>query len=359
MRILWRYIASEYFKAFVAALFGVTAIYLVVDFVDRAKSYTGEGWQRAALELYAHKAVMIGHQLAPAALLMAAGITIAGFRRRGEYTAMRALAISPLGVLMPVAACCLMLSGGLMAADEYAVGKSSRRVDEITTGRFKTWGDWRMFFSPTRWFRGKEFIYHLREGDAESGFRDVTLYTTTEDFRLAVRIDAKEMRPLFEKGENGWLLVDGVRRGLAGDGSFSRFDQLEVTLSEPHSAFQIAKGRPEQLRWADLRQQIDRREEVGLPAERYVLALHNKLAYPLVGLPAALLAAVLALRQSRKGYLTEALAEGFVVIIGLWAMMVMFKAAALAGYFSPIAAAWAPVGLLGVLALFSVRRACR
>lgn len=357
MRILWRYLALEYVKAFVAALFGVTAIYLVVDFVDRAKSYTGEGWQRAVLELYAHKAVMIGHQLAPAALLMAAGITIAGFRRRGEYTAMRALAVSPIGALMPIAACCLALCGGLVLADEFAVGKSNRRVDEISTGRFKTWGDWRMFFSPTRWFRGKEFIYHLREGDASSGFRDVTLYTTTEDFRLAVRIDAKEMRPLPEKSEHAWLLIDGVRRELDGKGAFERFGERELMLSEPQSAFQIAKGRPEQLRWAELREQIERRAEVGLPADRYLLALHNKLAYPLMGLPAAILAALLALRQSRKGYLTEALAEGFVVIVGLWAMMVCFKAAALAGYLSPIAAAWAPVGLLGGLSLVGLRRA--
>src|SRR5690606_222876 len=160
----------------------------------------------------------------------------------------------------------------------------------ISTGRFKSWGDWRMFFSPTRWFRGKEFIYHLREGDAESGFRDVTLYTMTEDFRLAVRVDAREMRPVPERGENVWLLVDGVHRGLDGDGHFERFDVVELSLSEPQSAFQIAKGRPEQLRWGELREQIERREEVGLPSERYQFALHNKIAYPLVGLPAAIIA---------------------------------------------------------------------
>ncbi|MFN7131560.1 MAG: LptF/LptG family permease, partial [Myxococcales bacterium] len=77
MRLLWRYLAAEYLKAFVATLVAVSAIYLVVDFVDRAKTYTGEGWQAAVAELYLHKFVTMGFQLAPAAMLMAAGITLA------------------------------------------------------------------------------------------------------------------------------------------------------------------------------------------------------------------------------------------------------------------------------------------
>jgi lipopolysaccharide export system permease protein len=335
----------------------VCAVFLVVDFVDRAKAYRGDGWQAAAAELYGYKLIVVAYQLAPAALLVGAGVTLAGVRRRGEYTALCALAVGPLQVLLPIAAVTLGACGGLMIADEALVGYASRRVDEITAGRFRSFGDWRTFFGQTRWFRGKTHIYHLRDGDAEQGFTNVTMLSLSDDFRLARRMDAREMRPA---GGRRWTLVDGLERQLGETASpLRRFAVETVELEEDPTSFHIVKGRPEQLGLSELGEQIRLREKVGRPVERFLLARHNKAAYPLAGLPAAVLAGALALRPSRKGALTEALTDGFMVIVGLWAAMVVFKAAALAGHLGPAAAAWAPVALMTLLAATALRGVSR
>ncbi|MBI5543759.1 MAG: LptF/LptG family permease [Deltaproteobacteria bacterium] len=357
LRILWRYVALEYLKAFAGTLAGLCLIYLVVDYVDRAKYYVGPAWLRWVLELYACKAVLVAYELAPGAMLIAAGVTMAGLRRRGEYIALRSLALGPAHLLGPVAAVALLLGGAVMVGDEVGVGPASRRVDQINVERFHYWGSFRLFFGEVRWFRGRRHIYHLRQGSVAEGFSGVTLLTLSDDFRLAQRIDAERLEPV---GGSVWKLRRGTARTLAGSTTqVERFEERDIVLDEDPTAFRIIKGRPEQLALHDLREQIDLRRNVGLPAERWVLTLYNKLAYPLGGLPGVLLACALTLRPGRRSFLTSALAEGFVIIIGYWALLVVFKAAALAGMVSPALAAWGPMALVAGAAVAALRRFAR
>jgi len=357
VRILWRYVAGEYFRAFLGTLLAVCTIYLVVDYVDRAKAYTGEGWLSAVLELYFYKLVMLVYQLAPAALLLAAGIALSGMLRKGEYTALRALAVGPWHVLAPMAVVSTLLVGAFVRGDELVVGHASRRVDEITVGRFRHFGDWRFFYGDKQWFRGKTYVYQLRDGGPDEGFKRVSLFRLSEDFRLAERIDAAEMHFV---GDHHWKLLDGARRTFSGETSkYEPFAEREMWLEEEASSFRLTKGRPEQLPFRELSEQIEARENIGFPSERYLLALHNKVAYPLAGLPGMLLAALLTLRRGRRGHLASALTEGFVIIVALWMLLVVAKAAAIAGTISPVSAAWIPVGVLAVLAVGATRGVAR
>lgn len=353
VRTVWRHVAAEYAKALAGTLFGLCAIYLVVDYVDRARNYGGAEEWRWVLLLYGYKAVTVGYELAPGAMLLAAGIVQASLRRRGEYVASRALAIGPWHVVGPVVVVAALVCGGVVLADHPLVSIAIRRIDEINVGHFGYYGAWRLYFGEVRWFRGRRHIYHLRSGSLDEGFSDVTLYTLSEGFRLAQRVDAARMEPV---GGQIWKLRDGTVRTLSGNASqVEHFAEREMTLDEDPAAFRIIKGRPEQLGLRELREQIELRRNVGLPVERWVLTLHNKLAYPLGGLPGALLGCALALRPGRRSYLTAALAEGFAAIVAYWAVLVFFKAATLAGLIAPAAAAWGPVGLLVAAAFVASR----
>jgi lipopolysaccharide export system permease protein len=286
-------------------------------------------------------------------MLIAAGVTLASLRRRGEYVALRALALGPAHLLVPIGVAAAAFAGLLVFAGETVVAPASRGVDEVSVGHFGQAAGWRLYFGEVRWFRGRRHIYHLRRGSADEGFSEVTLFTLSEDFRLAQRIDAARMVPV---GGPVWRLSDGTLRNLSGgETQVERFETRELTLDEDPNAFRIIKARPEQLGFSDLKEQIGLRQNVGLPAERWILTLHNKLAYPLGGLPGALLACALVLRPGRRSFMTSALAEGFVAIIVFWAVLVVFKAAALAGMVAPALAAWAPVAFFALAALVAVR----
>ncbi len=346
---LFRYVARTYLLFALGILSALVAVFLVVDFVDRARSYTGEGWVWNVLVLYANKALLAVQQLGPAALLLAAGASVSSLRKRGEVTAIRSLAFGPQALYLPVAACVAVACVGLVAFDEWVVVKASRTVEEITTQRFNRWGDWGLYNNPKQWFRRGDQIFYLRGGSAEDGFENVAILTVTPEFRLARRLDARAMRHV--EGTR-WRLEGVVDRTFTPDGQsrVSERDEGEYELGVEAKTFRIRPGRPEQMRLYVLREQIRARLEVGLDSRQFSLALHNRFAYPLAGFPAALLAVGLALRPSRKGHLTVAIVEGLLVCVAMWSLMVVARTLALSERLSPALAAWLPTLLLVVAA---------
>jgi len=345
--LLLRHILKRYLVLVGAVLAGLLVVFLVADFVDRARAYTGPNWVRDVAELYGWKALVATHQLAPAALLLASASLVSLLRRRGELTAILALGFGRRVLFLPVGAVALAAALLLGLMDEYAVGHASRRVDEITALRFHRWGDWRSFFARKQWFRHQDRILHLESGDVESGFRGVTMLRLTPEFELAERVDAASMEFV---GDTRWRLVGVTRRTFDNRGGLklTTLPEQIVDLDIPRSLLAIRPGRPEQMRIPVLRQQIRARREVGLPDRLYLLALGNRFAYPLAGVPAALVAVALALRPGRSGSLTEALVEGLAVTMGLWGLTVIGRALVNAGRMAPFVAAALPLLALTV-----------
>ena len=338
---LLRYVLRTYLQFFLGILAAVLAIFLVADFVDRGRNYTGEGWVSAAALLYFYKGLVAAHQLGPAAMLLAAGATVSSLRKRGEVTAIRALTFGPAALYVPIGLCAAVLGLSLIAFDEGVVARAGRRVDEINTQRFNRWGDWRIYYTPKQWFRRGDRVFYLRGSDADGGYTDATVLTLTGDFRLSRRLDAKRMRPL--EGTR-WELTGVVERTFTPEGAtqLRSVEREEVDLGTQGRAFRIRPGRPEQMRLKQLREQLVARKEVGLPTALFGLAMHNRFAYGFAGLPAALLAVGLALRPNRRGHLTVAMVEGLVVVVVLWGMMVVGRTLASNQHLPPWVAAWAP-----------------
>jgi len=351
--LLFRHLGGRYLSLVATIFGGLLTVFLIADFVDRAKSYNGPNWIRDVAVLYGYKALVAGHQLAPAALLLGAGALIAVLRARGELSAIRALGFSPWTLYGPVLVVSAAVALALVAVDEAAVGRASQRVDEITTLRFHRWGDWRSFFGRKQWFRHGDRILHLQAGDADEGFRGVTVLTLDPSFALTERLEADTMTHV--AGTRWRLTGVTVRRfdGQAGSQLQTLPDGV-FDLGVDRSSLSIRPGRPEQMSSAVLRQQIQARRLVGLPDRTFSLALYNRVAVPLMAIPASLLALALALRTGRRG-LTTTLMQGLLVTLVLWGLMVVARGLVVGGRLSPSLAAWGPLAVLGVAAVVLAR----
>ena len=351
--LLFRHLCRTYLRLTATIFGGVLTVFLVADFVDRAKSYTGPNWVRDVLVLYGYKAVVAGHQLAPAALLLGAGALIAVLRSKGELTAIQALGFSRWTLYGPVLLVSVVMAGALVLLDETVVGRASRRVDEITTLRFHRWGDWRSFYGRKQWFRRGDRILHLQEGSADDGFRGVTVLTLDSAFALRERLEADSMACV---SGTLWRLSGVSIRSFEGQsGSHLRSLPNGVfDLGVARSDLAIRPGRPEQMSSAVLAEQIRARRTVGLPDRLFSLALHNRVAVPLMAVPAALLALALALRTGRQG-ITGVLMQGLLVTLALWGLMVVARGLVVGGRLAPGVAAWTPVVLLGITAVALAR----
>lgn len=354
--ILFRYIARRTVWAILASLIGVVTIYLAVDYVDNSASYTGEGWIPAVLELYANMAVVVVRQVAPAAMLLGAGIAVSGLRQTREYVAMRAAGLGPWFLSTPVIAVVLLFGAGLVVLHDAWGVQAVERVEEIRAFRFKKGGDrqrWEEARAPKSWFRGHDgrHMYHLRGTLPGGGFEGVTVLELSPDFRLVRRIDAGAMRPAGEE----WALERVVDRTFLPDGGLEvrRDARRTLRFDEPPDAFAVVPGNPAQMRWPVLVRQIDVRARIGLPVADFELERDNRLAYPLAGVPGALLAIALALRPGRKGHIATALVESVGVSLLFWSVQGVTWALGLSGRVEPWMAAWAPdLGFLLIGAFF-------
>src|SRR5438128_11515994 len=159
---------AELARLFFATLGGVVLIYLVIDFADRAHTYSGRAWGKAAAELYANKAAVVAYQLAPAALIIAAALVVTLLSRRGELIALWSLGVRPLRLALPIAAFAAVLGIAIFWLGEKVVVGADARAEEIQVKRFNRWGDWATYHTGSSWLRGKEGrIYHL--GPARDG----------------------------------------------------------------------------------------------------------------------------------------------------------------------------------------------
>jgi lipopolysaccharide export system permease protein len=357
--ILFAYAARRTLAATLGAMAGVVALYLAVDFVDNSAAFSGPGWVPAAVELYANKAAVILREIAPAAMLLGASVAVSGFRATREWTAMRSAGLGPWRLAVPVLAVTFGMSMVLAVLHDTVGVQAAERAEEINALRFGRGGDKRRFLAarePKRWFRGSDGrrIYHLRGHLPGGGFENVTVLEVDDRFRLVRRIDAERMRPVGEE----WLLEEVVDRVFAPDGDMTlvRAAGRRYRFDEPPEAFSVVAGRPSQMRWRTLVQQIALRRRLGLATVEFELERDIRLAYPFVAVPGALIALALALRRSRKGHVSAALGEAVGVSLLFWAAQGISWALALSGRVPTEVAAWAPnVLFLGVGAV-AVRR---
>jgi lipopolysaccharide export system permease protein len=357
--ILPRYIGLKTWMASLAAFAGVLAIFLAVDMVDNAGVFAGPGWLLPALELYANKAAVVAHQVAPAALLLGSAIAVSGLRQTREWTAMRSLGLGPWRVALPVAAAVALASLGLVLVHEAWGVQAALRAEEIQVTRFARGGAyrrWQATQQPKRWFRGADgrHVYHLRGVLPGGGFQRVTVLELSEDFRLVRRIDAGKMEPA---PGGAWRLADVEDRTFSAEGgAFERAPWRLVRFDEPPGSFDLRPGRPSQMSMPVLAQQVAVRQRLGQPSADFAIELANRVAYPFAAVSGALLAVALALRRNRQGHLAAAMLEAVGLSLALWGAQGICLGLGLSGRLPALLAAWLPNLLFLVAGALAVRR---
>jgi lipopolysaccharide export LptBFGC system permease protein LptF len=332
-----RLVSVKFLRLLGATLGGVVILYLTVDFADRAGTFWGRAWGKAALELYWNKAAVVAYQLAPAALIIAAALLATLLARRGELTALFALGVRPWRLALPVAVVTAVLGGLLFLLGEYVVVRADARAEEIQVKRFNRWGDWATYHAGASWLRGENGrIYHLG-ARRDGGWEPATVLEIASPFRLARRIDARRLEPA---GPGKWRFLDAVETRYApssepgGIVAEVRADVLEENFPETAAALELRGGRPRQLSWRQLREQTELRGRLGQPVREWELALWERAAHPVTVVPAALAGLGLILwraRRRRRLPLAGAVALGIGLSMALWAVSVIVHAAALSG----------------------------
>ncbi len=353
MSLLNRYILGAYFRIFFLALGAFLGIYLLVEFFERVDDFLEH---QARLSLYVlyflNKIPQIVSQVTPLAVLMGVFMTVGGFGRTNELTAMRAGGVSLLRISTPLLAVSLATTLGVMAINEYLLPLSVKKSNYIF--RTEVGGKPEVSFKRDRvWFREGDKIVNVRLALPEKEtLQGISIYDLNDDFHLDRRIDAAQAA--YEN--NHWRFEKVTERLFTASGNnlekVVHLPDKEYKLSKTPEDFKSTVAKNEELGFRQLRQLAHKLKAEGYDATRYRVDMHSRLATPFSCLIMAFLGIPFALQKGRGANLATGVTISVAIGIGYFILQAILLAFGYSGVIPPLVAAWSANILFGLMSIW-------
>ncbi|MBM2837193.1 MAG: putative Permease YjgP/YjgQ [candidate division NC10 bacterium] len=316
MRILDRYLSSEFLKVFTFSLIVFLSLYVIVDLFDRlARFLDAPAW--VVVQYYCNRLPWIAFQVIPVSVLLAALLSLGNLARHNELLAMKMGQLSSLRIVTPLLILSLLASLAALVMGESIVPRMNERALNLYRVKVKKVAAFQRTKENDIWYRakGNRFL-HISLMEVASGtVRGFTLFELSPDFQLIRRVDAKEAR----WHEGRWWLKDGEVSLTRPDGTYQVdvFTSLALELEErPADLAQVVRE-SEEMSSAELREYIERLVKSGVNSIRYKVDLAVKGSTAFVSLVMAIIGIAFALRTGKGGVMAWA---GACVLVGsLWA----------------------------------------
>jgi len=364
-RTLDRYLLSEWLRVCFVTLLGFPILVIVIDLTDKLDTYMARGIKPGTVALsYVFDLPEKMFLVLPVAVLFATVFTVGSLGRHSELTAAKASGISFHRLVRPLfaAAGAAFIAGLLLG--EIAPVATSRRLEMLgekairsTSSRYnfvyRADGGW-VYAIRALELRTREMTDLLLEREGQ-GAAYPTIVLAAQ--RAVYSDSGKAPRP----PRLVWTLYRGTLRYLAGnepggEAAFE-FDSLQTRTMKERPVDLLAEPKaPDEMRYAELRRYIDALTRSGSNAKKLQVELALKIAIPFICLLIALFGAPLAISSPKSGAawgVAASLATTFIVLL----MFQLAKAVGAGGVLPPALAAWTPNILVGVAAVYLLRKA--
>ena len=369
LRTLDRYLLSEWLRVFLVTLLGFPILVIVIDLTDKLDTYMARGIKPSAVALsYVFDLPEKMFLVLPVAVLFATVFTVGSLGRHSELTAAKASGISFHRLVRPLfaAAAAAFIAGLLLG--EIAPVATSRRLEMLGEKAIRSTSSRYNFVY--RADRG--WVYAIRALELRTReMTDLMLEREGAGAAYPTIVLAAQRAVYGDSGKTAsapplkarplWTLYRGTLRYLAGDEpggeAAFEFDSLRTrTMTErPVDLLAEPKG-PDEMRYGELRRYIDALTRSGSNAKKLQVELALKIAIPFICLLIALFGAPLAISSPKSGAawgVAASLATTFIVLL----MFQLAKAVGAGGVLPPALAAWTPNILVGVAAVYLLRKA--
>jgi lipopolysaccharide export system permease protein len=367
LRTLDRYLLREWLRVFLITLLGFPILVIVIDLTDKLDTYMARGIKPSAVALsYVFDLPEKMFLVLPVAVLFATVFTVGSLGRHSELTAAKASGISFHRLVRPLfgAAGAAFIAGLLLG--EIAPVTTSHRLELLgekairsTSSRYnfvyRADGGW-VYAIRALELRTREMTDLMLEREGGG----VAYPTIVLAAQRAVYGDSGKA-PSPSKLRALWTLYRGTLRYLAGDEpggeAAFEFDSLQTrTMTERPVDLLAEPKAPDEMRYGELRSYIDALTRSGSNAKKLQVELALKIAIPFICLLIALFGAPLAISSPKSGAawgVAASLATTFIVLL----MFQLAKAVGSGGVMPPALAAWTPNILVGVAAVYLLRKA--
>jgi len=355
MKILDRYILSNFLSALIIISLGFGVLIIAINMVEELRHFIDHEVPLGQIMIYyVYFAGWILKSFLPIFVLLAGLTSIGILARKNEILAMKAGGISLYRIAAPILIFTFLLSFVIyyneylyppgnkkrVEMKEYTIKKRSKKLKSSIHNIYRQ-------VNNNLFFVIQGYDVPRKEGTVVKIYR-------SEDDKLAELITAEKIKYT----SRNWMLYDGVRR-IFGDSTetFKTFDTLSAAyIKDKPSDFEKPLGKPEDMGYDELKYYIDVMKRTGAPYRRELVDLKLKLSYPFASFIVILICVPLASNPKRGG-----IAISFAVGSGI-AMLyfISFKVIQSLGYggkLHPDLAAWLINGIFLLVGLVIMLRA--
>lgn len=354
MSLITRYILSQFFAAVGVSLLAFVGIFFIVDLIQQLDRFLDhDATVMMVVRYYLYYMPYIIVLTIPVGMLLGSLFTFGQLGKYGELTAMKASGLSVYRLIRPMLLAGVMVSLLIFAAGEWIVPAANQRRADINSTQFDRHTEDRSLRNNVlfRGEGGRQYLMRLYNG-VQRQAKDVFIVEFQEG-AIVSAIQAESM----DWVDDGWILRNGTLRRFQPRGPLTAFIAFEALpcpeWKERPDDFQRGQKRPEAMNYGELKQYIRNVQRGGGDVQGYLVDLNLKLAFPCAGVIIVLFGGALAAHVKKSGA-----AMGFAMSIGIcflyWGFLRISQAFGHADALSPIAAAWGPnliFGLLGALLL--------
>ena len=362
MKIIYRYIVTEYLKILFYSLLTFTVIYFIVDFFERFDMFVKHKTETAEiLKYFLFKLPFIIYQMLPIAVLLSTLLSIGIMSKNNEITAMKSGGISIYRISVPLIVIALFITLFSFVTSEYITPYTNMQVIRIKN-RAKNKKETSFLKHDKIWYSGEGLIYNIDYFDAKTNkLHNVIVLDHDDEFRLIKRIDAATG---LYKGDS-WVLKDvsirefSYKKGVMGVKSFAEFDETPIYIPETPQTLKEVRKKADEMSYNELKQFVAKIKSEGYEADEYEVDMHAKLSIPFVCVIMTIIGIPFALKRERSGSI--AVGVGISLIIGFCYWIILSFALSLghAGVLPPLVAAWVSLFiflLIGAYMFSSIRQ---
>jgi len=357
-----KYVVFGFLKFFLLVLAAFTIIFVTFTFFELLSDILEqEVGNQVVMNYFFYLMPHILVLMVPFSVLVAVLVNFSLLTRTSQIVAIKSAGISLYRLSSSVLAVALLMSALSFGLQEYILPAANQKQDDL---RRIIKGRKAQTKRPVRkWMMGEAnriFHYKFFDDNLNIFHKIIILDFEPETFVVTQVISAE--KALWDKDRSSWMFekgwVQGFEENRANRDKFLNFEKKIVPeINETPLYFKKEVRQSSQMSYQELKKHIEDLKQSGFDVVRLTVALHKKVAFPLVPLIMGMIAVPFAFSTGKRGSLYGI---GLSIFIGIsyWVFQGFFEQLGSAGKLTPLLAAWAPnliFGAGGIHLLFTIR----
>jgi len=339
MDTLDRYLVKEIIIYFILVLFGLSVLFLAVDFLSKV-------WTLALpvdkiLTLYLYRTPEALRQFVPVACLMATLLVVSTMSKQNEVIALYSSGISTfrmactfISVVAAISAITFVIFDPLIPTFEKKRQLLEKGIDANETTILD-------FNRDRFWYRSGKVIYNVGHFDPKKAvLEDINLFVLTPSGGISQRVRAK--KATFDG--NDWLAESGFTTSYP-ESHFPTAETFTLRgglIPEKPTDYKTLEVQPETMRLRELRKSISRNKSYGLDTTRQQVSYHERISMVFTPIIFVLLGIAFALKPLKTQSVAKGVGFCFLVVFIYLIIFRLMISVGKGGHLPPFVAGWTP-----------------